>query len=102
VNDKDFVIDERSQRQVAIDLIDELQQTVRIVAILLMNFTRKAIAMIHNGVLVIATIQQHTAGKDEKARQQYQQHFQALFAAIDKVAVEHVAVGVRWQAILNG
>lgn len=83
-----------------IHLIDELQQAIRVVAIFLVDFAREAIAMIHHSVLVIASIQHHAAGKDDEAGEKDEQHFEALLAAVDKVAVEDVAVRVRWQTIL--
>lgn len=47
---------------------------------------------IHDGVLVIATIQKYTAGKDEQTGEQQQQYFETFFAAIDEIAVEHVRI----------
>lgn len=93
---EDLVVDKRSKRQVPINLIDQLQQSIGVVPILLVNFAREPITVIHHSIFVIATIQHHTAGKDHKAGEKNEKNFQAFLASIDKVAVENVAVGVRW------
>jgi stalled ribosome rescue protein Dom34 len=96
VNYENFIIDKRSERQMSINLIDQLQQSVSVVPILLVNFSREPIAMIHHSVFVIATIQHHTAGKDDETGEKDEQNFQAFLSSVDKVAVEDVAVCVRW------
>lgn len=91
---EDFIVDKRPERQVPINLIDQLQQAIGVVPVLLVNFAREPITVIHHSIFVIATIQQHTAGKDQEARQKDEKNFQAFLPSIDKIAVENVAVGV--------
>jgi hypothetical protein len=81
---------------VAKDLVDQLQQSVGIVAIFLMNFTGEPVSMIHYGIFMVATVQHHTARKNYKAGEENEQNFQTLFASIHKVTVEHVTISVRW------
>lgn len=57
-----------------------------------MNFACEAVAMVHNGVFVIASVEHHTAGKDDEAGEKYEQDFQAFFATIHKVTVKDLKV----------
>lgn len=93
---ENLVVDERPKRQVSIHLIDQFQKAVGVMTILLMHLAREPITVIHHSILVIASIQHHTAGKDDEAGEQDEEHLKALLATIHKVAVEHVAIGVRW------
>lgn len=72
---ENLIVDERSQRQVAINLVNQLQQSISVVSIFLVNFAREPIAMIHDGIFVIATIQHDTAGKDDVAGEKNEQNF---------------------------
>lgn len=96
MHNENLVVDERSQRQVTVNLIDQLEQSIGIVAIFLMNFSGETVAMIHHRVLMIASVEHNTAGKDDEAHEKNQQNFETLLAAINEIAVEDVAVGVRW------
>lgn len=56
------------------NLVYQLQQSVGVLAILLMDFSCEAVAMIHDGVLVIATIEHHATRKNQEASQQDQEN----------------------------
>lgn len=67
-----------------------------------MNFACEAVAMVHNGVFVIASVEHHTAGKDDEASEKYEQDFQAFFATIHKVTVKDLKVyHVSLKSVMN-
>lgn len=66
---ENFVVDERAERQMPINLVDKFQQAIRIVSIFLMDFASEAITVVHYGVFVIATVQHHTARENDEAAQ---------------------------------
>lgn len=98
---KDFVVDERSERKMSINLVDQLQQSVGVVSILLVDLAREPVAVIHHSILMIATVQHYTAGKDDEAGEEDEKHLQALLASVHEVAVENVTIVVGWQTILR-
>lgn len=65
-----------------------------------MNLACEAIPMIHDRVFMVTTIQHDAAGENHEAREKDEKNLQAFLAAVHKVTVENVAVGVRWQTVL--
>lgn len=92
MHDKYLVVDKRPKWKMSIDLIDHLQQPICVVSIFLMNFAREAVTMIHDRIFMISAVQHDTAGKDDKAGEKNEKHFQAFLAPINKVPIENIAI----------